>query len=378
MAAISNAWRTGTTALKTLSVILKGASPELKECFEELEKEKPSMDFIKERVEKNPNLCKEMASEGHLLDVAASNGHLEVVKYLVPISPREGSNCHPLHRAASEGHVECASFLLEAGFKLEATLPTRGATPLFWAAEHGSLEAVKFLVQKGANIETRGWRKGEIKNETPDEAALANGHKEVAEFLQVQRSVHKGELGFVSDREARKLMEKPDLQKAEELLTMSSIVGSNDEEVEDYVRMIQVLKEAGCLDRLPQLKKNQISGFTRLRMMDERWLSSIGIPIGAAQAIVAAMSKMQSQLSSSPSEQMSIEIDPELGKSMNLCLTPTKPSSLWSGRISICLMYWDQERLGRSCHANTTQPKVLTLPKCSLWILHRRKRQTRF
>ena len=64
----------------------------------------------------------------------------------------------PLLIAADEGHLEVVQFLVECGANKDQGRTNDGATPLFMAAQNGHLEVVRFLVESGANKRPRHHR----------------------------------------------------------------------------------------------------------------------------------------------------------------------------------------------------------------------------
>ncbi len=131
------------------------------------------------------------------LHLAAGQGHLNVVTYLVT----EGADLHarthyyPLpgltvvHLAARENHLPVLSYLLEQGAEVNPDNSPSGNTPLHLAAEKGYLGIVKHLVQRGADFNLTN-----NNNRTPLDLARREGHREVIQFLEnyivAQRSTY--------------------------------------------------------------------------------------------------------------------------------------------------------------------------------------------
>ena len=117
---------------------------------------------------------------------AAAYGRSEVVKWLLyeakaevdPKDLRDGWT--PLSYAAVLGHSEAVKLLvLEAQAEVESK-DKDGRTTLSLAAMKGHLEVVKFLVEEaGAEVESKDLRDGR----TPLSWAAENGHSEVVKFL---------------------------------------------------------------------------------------------------------------------------------------------------------------------------------------------------
>ena len=78
---------------------------------------------------------------------------------------KEAVDCKtPLHLAAVNGHLDVVQYLVEQGANKEAT-DDCNKTPLFVAAKGGHLEVVQYLVEQGVNKDatdadtrTRCWR----------------------------------------------------------------------------------------------------------------------------------------------------------------------------------------------------------------------------
>ena len=83
---------------------------------------------------------------------AAEHGHIDVVKYLSPCTPKNIlASCAwtPLHVAAVSGHYHVVGHLLEAGFDRDAQDEV-GRTALAISVEAGKSEVIKLLLAKGA------------------------------------------------------------------------------------------------------------------------------------------------------------------------------------------------------------------------------------
>lgn len=95
------------------------------------------------------------------LSLAASGGHIEVIKLLLrhgaEINSRTGSKLgiSPLMLAAMNGHTEAVHLLLEHGSDINAHIETNRNTALTLACFQGRHEVVRLLVERKANIEHR-------------------------------------------------------------------------------------------------------------------------------------------------------------------------------------------------------------------------------
>jgi hypothetical protein len=77
------------------------------------------------------------------LHLAAQEGHLEVVKFLVEReaegNAKKTGGRMPLHSAAQEGHLDVVKFLVER--EVEVNLKTDGLTPLHLASLNGQIQS---------------------------------------------------------------------------------------------------------------------------------------------------------------------------------------------------------------------------------------------
>ena len=87
---------------------------------------------------------------GYSLRAASSNGHLEVVKYLV----EQGADIHAnddlsLISASNNGHLELVKYLVEQGADIHA----HNDLSLRWARQRGHTEVADYLVSQGARLQ---------------------------------------------------------------------------------------------------------------------------------------------------------------------------------------------------------------------------------
>ena len=117
------------------------------------------------------------------LNLAACNGHIEVVRFLVEQGAhKETTDCYgmtPLNNAVRNGHLDVARYLLEQGANMEKT-DNNGRTLLHSAAMYGYLDMARYLLEQGADRDraTDG-------GFTPLHLAALNGHLELAKLLMV-------------------------------------------------------------------------------------------------------------------------------------------------------------------------------------------------
>ena len=111
-------------------------------------------------------------NKDYALQEACSNGHLEVVKYLVEQNTKKSKRCEgfSLVSAAKNNHLDVVKYLLEKGVDIH----TDNNDALRKASKNNHLEMVKYLVEKGAYIHP---------NNGALESASKNGHLEVVKYL---------------------------------------------------------------------------------------------------------------------------------------------------------------------------------------------------
>ncbi len=122
---------------------------------------------------------------GSWLHVAASQGHLPIVKWLVEegaeLNARGGIlGGNALNEAVSEGHLEIVRWLLENHAQMDVDEPEHN--PLFSAIQGGYSDIARMLIDSG--IDTRVRYSGENMKDM-DAAAYARewGRAEIAEML---------------------------------------------------------------------------------------------------------------------------------------------------------------------------------------------------
>ena len=141
---------------------------------------------VKQLIGSDNETLNTMTAFGTWLHVAAKNGHLEIVQYLIQrgidIDVKGGTfDASALNLAAGSGHFEIVKYLIETGAELDVSLAKRN--PLFGAIYGGHKEVVKFLVEKGIDISVR-YTGENIKDMNAYEYAREFGQTEIAEYLK--------------------------------------------------------------------------------------------------------------------------------------------------------------------------------------------------
>ncbi|HUK87026.1 MAG TPA: ankyrin repeat domain-containing protein [Terriglobales bacterium] len=110
--------------------------------------------------------------------IAARNGHLDIVKFLVEHGARVDQRDNnrkksALLAAAFKGHYDVVQYVVEKGADLDVQA-VNGWTPLHDAAYIGNFQIVKLLVDRGARLDLRNER-----NETALQTAERGQHDAV-------------------------------------------------------------------------------------------------------------------------------------------------------------------------------------------------------
>ncbi|WP_420869220.1 ankyrin repeat domain-containing protein [Cupriavidus gilardii] len=105
---------------------------------------------------KNLDFDKTNAAGETALMMAALQGQLDMVKLMVEQRQVEinKTGWTPLHYAATNGHLEIVRYLLEESAYVDAESPN-GTTPLMMATRGGHIETVKLLLDEGADLRIR-------------------------------------------------------------------------------------------------------------------------------------------------------------------------------------------------------------------------------
>ena len=132
---------------------------------------------------------------------AAQTGQLEIVKYLI----EKNTDYHmykdeALQAAAVNGYLETAKYLVENGANIHAN----HESALKWSARFGQLESVKYLIEKGADLH--------YDNEDALRRAVEDEHLDVAKYL-----IENGANVEVALNEIRKTKNKNDVKLLKQL-----------------------------------------------------------------------------------------------------------------------------------------------------------------
>ena len=128
--------------------------------------------------------CKD--EKGHIpLHYAASNGHLEVVKYFIvelhcdPMDNKNEFGRTPLHYACRHGHLNIAQYLIREEHCNPSCENKNGYTPLHYACNNGHLNIAQYLIREEHCNPSCEDNDGE----TPLHYACRYGHLNIAQYL---------------------------------------------------------------------------------------------------------------------------------------------------------------------------------------------------
>jgi uncharacterized protein len=127
-----------------------------------------------------------MTPFGTWLHIAASRGKLEIAKKLVELGSDINMvggvyNGGALNVAASEGHIDIVEYLLSRGAHMDVSEPEKN--PLFGAISNGHIDTARLLIESGIDTEIK--YNGEFMKDM-DALAFAKeqGQKEIVKLLE--------------------------------------------------------------------------------------------------------------------------------------------------------------------------------------------------
>lgn len=107
------------------------------------------------------------------------------------LSSNNAGRISPMHYACSTGNATIMTELLSRMPKEELDVESGiFGTPIYSASFRGRLEAVKMLIHEGVDVNLG------MRGESPLEAAIVEGHKEVAELLEKQGAIRTKEVAW--------------------------------------------------------------------------------------------------------------------------------------------------------------------------------------
>ncbi|CAH2311159.1 ankyrin-3-like [Pelobates cultripes] len=181
-------------------VIEKVVKPAYKETLPKIKKVPEKVSEVprpKEKPRSLPQSPKEPTTKMGSLSMfdAAIKGNLSLLEEILKgsnVNAVNSSNETLLHVAAANGHIPVIEFLISKGAKVEAR-DNNNRTPLHRAAENGHVEAVKVLLKAGANIYNLDDGK-----QTPVHLAAQNNHQKVLQvFLEEEAKRYKNRRNFL-------------------------------------------------------------------------------------------------------------------------------------------------------------------------------------
>ncbi len=142
--------------------------------------------LIDKLIKENDGLLGEVTGFGAWLQVAATQGKLDVVEYLVncgvDINANTGlSDTNAMRQAALNGYIDIMNYLCLNGAILDVSNSMRN--PLFAAIYGDHFDAVKFLVENGIDI-TATYAIGQLDKVDACEYARQFGRTEIYNYLK--------------------------------------------------------------------------------------------------------------------------------------------------------------------------------------------------
>lgn len=143
---------------------------------------------IKLFLEKNINIVNDITPMGTLLEIAASEGNIDIVDFLIKkgcdINLGGGLESSPIVEASLRGYTNIVDLLLSKGAKLDVS--SFEANPLFAAISNEQDEIAIKLIDYGIDT-TAKYDIGEIKNCDAMEYARQYGRTEIYNYLKEKK-----------------------------------------------------------------------------------------------------------------------------------------------------------------------------------------------
>ncbi len=145
-----------------------------------------NLETVKQLLDEEKGLLQVETTFGSWLHVAADQGKLDIVKYLIDcgmdVNKNGGiSGGSPMHSAARKGRLDIVELLYENGAIFDVTEAAKN--PLFGAICNGHYDVVKFLVEKGIDIKVC-YSIGQIEAVDAYEYARQFGQTQIADHLK--------------------------------------------------------------------------------------------------------------------------------------------------------------------------------------------------
>ena len=141
--------------------------------------------LVKAMVERGAdvNRCVQETCKQRPLELAAREGHEDVISYLIANGAKQAGRA-PLRddattAAAANGHLGTLKILLQHGANINSRLGQRGTTPLHEAARYNRVDVVRFLLEKGAMLHVVQDDMIIYLGYEALERAIKKGHKEI-------------------------------------------------------------------------------------------------------------------------------------------------------------------------------------------------------
>ncbi|WP_147536279.1 ankyrin repeat domain-containing protein [Bacillus marasmi] len=144
------------------------------------------LETLRNLLEKEPEMLIWMTPFGTWLHVAASHGHLEIIKYLIntgiDVNAQGGTfSTNALERAATKGYIDIVEYLINQNVEFDTSEPDRN--PLFAAIYGGHFDIVKLLVENQIDISIK-YSGENMKDMDAYAFAIERGQTKIAEYLK--------------------------------------------------------------------------------------------------------------------------------------------------------------------------------------------------